>query len=145
MAVGSSCPVVESRLSQAHARGCHSCLAPCSLSSLCLTRAKHHARGFICVPFIHAASEHGGLHGAQRRPSSLVLDAARQCPTLGLSHCKQARPCHAACSDFWPLKQYSLLKCGQCCKCLPWAFFPDIHGMEWAAGVCSQLPGAPPL
>lgn len=77
------------------------------------------------------------MHGAQRRLSSLVLGSAKQCPILGLSHCKLGLAMSPA-LFFWPLKPYSLLKCGQCCKSLPWAFSPDIHGMEWVAGVCSQ-------
>lgn len=88
-----------------------------------------HVDSLTCVPFTCAASEHGGLHGAQRRPLSLVLDSTRQCPTLGLAHCKlglamlpalisgrlNSIPCLNVCSV-----------AGACCGPL----FPDIHGME---------------
>lgn len=80
---------------------------------------------------------HMGCPTTQR--SSWGSEKAIHCLCEAASHTGtvplQTRPCHVACSDFWLLKQYSLLKYGQVGS-LAWALFSNILGIEWA--VCVQ-------
>lgn len=99
--------------------------------TVCPAWAKHHAGGFTCPLHMGCPTTQRNSWGSEKAIHCLC-EAASHTRTVPL----QTRPCHVACSDFWLLKQYSLLKYGQCWEPGTGIFFLDTLGIEWA--VCVQ-------